>query len=74
MATLFARTKICYRNESKKFKITYDSIIQTSNQHHYLTKLLGYNYTIIYKPGRATIGAGALSRNDSLGDYLSILL
>jgi hypothetical protein len=37
-------------------------VIQTPEQQFYLTKLLGYSYEIIYKPGPQNRGADALSR------------
>jgi len=38
--------------------------IQTPEQHYYLTKLLGYDYTIKYKSGQSNIAANALSRRN----------
>ena len=39
-----------------------DQVIRTSEQHQYLNKLLGFNYTIVYKPGRENYVVDALSR------------
>lgn len=39
-----------------------DQVIQTPEQQHYLSKLLGYEYTIAYKPGKDNLVADALSR------------
>ena len=39
-----------------------DQVIQTLEQHHYLSKLLGFNYTIVYKSGKDNMVANALSR------------
>lgn len=36
--------------------------IQTSEQQYYLTKLLGYNYEILYRPGKLNAASNALSR------------
>src|SRR5262249_18468492 len=37
-------------------------VIQTPEQHKYLTKLLGYDYSIEYKAGKENVVADALSR------------
>lgn len=42
-----------------------DQVIQTPEQYHYLAKLLGYHYTIVYKPGKDNRVADALSRKPS---------
>lgn len=38
-------------------------VIQTPEQQHYLSKLLGYHYDIQYKPSKSNIVADALSRS-----------
>jgi len=38
--------------------------IQTPEQHYYLAKLLGYDYTIKYKSGQSNIAVDALSRRN----------
>ncbi|XP_077249354.1 uncharacterized protein LOC143888842 [Tasmannia lanceolata] len=40
-------------------------VIQTPQQQQYLCKLLGYNYTIVYKAGKDNQAADALSRIDA---------
>lgn len=51
-----------YRNTPKKFKRGNESGYSNTCLTNYLSKLLGYNYYIIYKPGKANTVADALSR------------
>lgn len=44
-------------------------VIQIPDQHHYLTKLLGYDYDIVYKSRRSNTRVNALSQKDSPGNY-----
>ena len=41
-----------------------DQVIQTPEQHQYLSKLLGFNYTIVYKSRKENVVDDALSRID----------
>lgn len=41
-----------------------NQVIQTPDQHYYLSKLLGYDYIVLYKPEKSNIVANALSRRD----------
>ena len=50
------------KTDHRNLKHLMDQVIQTPEQHHYLSKLLGFNYTIVYKPGRDNVVADALSR------------
>lgn len=41
-----------------------NQIVQTLDQHYYLTKLLGYDCTISYKPEEFNVVADALSKRE----------
>lgn len=47
--------------DQKSLQALLDQAIQTPEQQHYLAKLLGYQYTIVYKLGRENRVADALS-------------
>lgn len=40
-----------------------DQAIQTPEQQHYLSKLLGYEYTTIFRQGKDNLVADALARH-----------
>lgn len=48
--------------DHRSLKDLMTQVIQTPEQQFYLSKLLGYDYTIRYKPGAANVVADALSR------------
>ncbi|GKB86106.1 ty3-gypsy retrotransposon protein [Tanacetum coccineum] len=50
------------QTDQKSIQGLLDQVIQTPEQHHYLDKLLGYSYTIEYKPGVENGVADALSQ------------
>lgn len=39
-----------------------DQVVQTPEQQQYISKLLGFTYTNVYKPGKTNNAADALSR------------
>ncbi|MCI15048.1 putative retroelement pol polyprotein, partial [Trifolium medium] len=47
-------------------------IIQTPSQQRWLTKLLGYDYEILYTPGKQNVVADALSRVDGSAVFQAI--
>ncbi|GFS36789.1 hypothetical protein Acr_00g0048060 [Actinidia rufa] len=52
------------KTDHRSLKHLMNQVIQTPEQHHYLSKLLGFNYTIVYKPGKENSVADALSRRE----------
>lgn len=51
------------QTDHKSLKELLTQVIQTPEQQHYLSKLLGYHYDIQYRPGSTNIVADALSRS-----------
>ena len=49
-----------------------DQRLATIPQHHWVGKLLGFNFSVEYKPGTANAVADALSRRDTEGVLLAI--
>lgn len=64
------------QTDHKSLKELLSQVIQTPEQQHYLSKLLGYHYEIQYKPGKLNTVDDALSRSHELDPatfhYLSI--
>lgn len=50
------------KTDHRSLRELMSQVIQTQEQQFYLTKLLGYDYEILYRPGRANGVADALSR------------
>ncbi|GAU40605.1 hypothetical protein TSUD_28110 [Trifolium subterraneum] len=58
--------------DHKSLKDLLSQVIQTPEQHTYLSKLLGYDYSIQYKAGKTNVVADALSRTtEGPGTHLS---
>lgn len=51
------------RTDQKSLKSLAKQVIQTPEQQKWLHKLLGYDFTIEYKPGKDNITADSLSRS-----------
>jgi len=59
---LWGREFLVCTDHSLKFLL--DQRLSTIPQHHWATKLLGYDFRVEYKPGTANIVADALSRRE----------
>jgi hypothetical protein len=53
------------RTDHQPLKYILDQRLATIPQHHWVSKLLGYDFTIEYKPGRTNVVADSLSRRDT---------
>ena len=56
--------------DHKSLRELMSQVIQTPEQHYYLSKLLGFDYTIQYKVGSSNAVADALSRTTPSGEFL----
>ena len=66
-------THFIIRTDHRSLKEILTQVIQTPEQQKYLSKLMGYDYTITYKPGCDNAVADALSRQgDDYNCYFGI--
>lgn len=55
-------SRFTIQTDHKTLKHLMEQVVLTPEQQHYLSKLLGFEYTITYKPGKDNLAADALSR------------
>lgn len=60
----------CIYTDQQSLRNLHSRVIQTPAQHKWLTKLLGFDYEIIYTPSRAKHVADALSRSQGKSDAI----
>jgi hypothetical protein len=61
------------RTDHFALKFMLDQRLSTIPQHHWISKLLGYDFTIEYRPGRLNTVADALSRRNSEEVHLNMI-
>ena len=64
--------KFLIYTDHQSLKQLISQVIQTPEQQVYLSKLLGYDFTIHYKTGKSNVVADALSRIDTTGQCLAL--
>jgi hypothetical protein len=52
------------KTDHQPLKYILDQRLATIPQHHWVSKLLGFDFTVEYKPGHTNVVADALSRRD----------
>ena len=61
---LWSRPFVVLTNH-QPLKFILDQRLATIPQHHWVSKLLGFDFTVEYKPGRTNVMADALSCRDA---------
>jgi hypothetical protein len=61
------------RTDHYALKFMLDQRLSTISQHHWISKLFGYDFRVEFRPGRSNIVADALSRQDGEEPLLSAL-
>lgn len=62
--SLFNWKAICNQNLSKSLKELVSQVVQTPEQQFYLTKLLGFQYEIVYRSRKSNKVVDALSKQE----------
>ena len=61
------------RTDHYSLKFMLDQRLSTVPQHHWISKLFGYDFSVEYRPGRLNTVADALSRRDATDGSLAAL-
>lgn len=74
MAHYLLERHFIIETNQKNLKELMNQVVQTPDQHYYLSKLLGYDYEIKYKPGKDNKVSNALSRLHFSPDSVLLIL
>jgi len=55
--------KLIIKTDQKSLRSLTDQVVHTPEQQNWLHKLIGYDFTIEYKPGKENVAADSLSRS-----------
>ena len=55
--------KFIIKTDQKSLRSLTDQVVHTPEQQNWLHKLIGYDFTIEYKPGKENVAADSLSRS-----------
>jgi hypothetical protein len=65
--------RFCVKTDHYSLKYLLDQRLATIPQHHWVGKLLGFDFAVEYKPGATNAAADALSRRDTVdGELLAL--